>query len=343
MKAKTLADEMTRERLDRNDYSEYILNSLDLVQKPNSSSGGISNAMVLMDIAWQISGNLPSENELAKVYFPIHCYFLGTVYQDNLLDSFNIDTPRSLVKSLGMPTCLIMGNILYSEALLSLSEIKDNSGKNIRNSILTTAVKMVRDVMESEINRRKHIGRFLSLEDFLLMWRRLSPNKACIEIGGIMGRSDRKVVKLLEEIGSNISITQRILKEIGEIYGLKGSLITKMKIKPPPLPISIAFKSATSSEKMGMKNALKHIVSKDSGFKSTEHIIEDIKVLVNAVTEYNSISVALEIHRDVIKDTKELIDQLPNSDHKDILNKIVGTELLSQDVSKMGTNDFDGQ
>ena len=117
-KAKLLADKKARERLSNLNYSKDVIQAFDLVDKPNSTSGSLG--ILLMDIAWQISGNNPSENELASSFFPIYSFFLGTVYQDDLLDSLGMANSRTLVETLGVPTCLIMGNILFCVALLSL-------------------------------------------------------------------------------------------------------------------------------------------------------------------------------------------------------------------------------
>jgi geranylgeranyl pyrophosphate synthase len=332
-KAKLLADRKARDRLSSLNYSKDVIQAFNLVDTSNSASETISIGIVLMDIAWQISGNDPSENELAGAFFPIHCFFLGTAYQDDLLDSQGMDSPRALVEKLGMPTCLIMGNILYCEALLSLIEVAENGDDNTIHWLLDSAEKLVRHVMESEIYRRKHIGKILPLKEFFRVWRRLTPNRACIEIGGILGNSDKKKVQILAEIGSNISLASRIVKEISEMYGLKGSLKEKLRSKPPPLPVTLAFESATPPEKSELERALNRLKSLEFHTMQTGNVSKDIEILIAIVAKYDSISAALKIHRDIIEETRELITQVSNSEHRDVLNRLLGSEFLPRHVS----------
>ena len=265
-KAKILADKEVRERLSNLNYSKDVLQAFDLVQTPQSETTNISIALVLMDIAWQTSGNIPSENELARVFFPIQNFFLGTVYQDNLLDSLRTESPRELVEILGVPTCLIMGNILYCEALLSLLEIKESRNNNKILQLLNSLGKLVHNVMEAEIYRRNHIGKILPLTGFFRVWRHLTPNTTCIEIGGILGNSDRKKIQILTEIGGNISLLNRINKEISEMYGLRGNLQELLRYKPPPLSITLGYDSASHSEKKELEKAS----SKENSFALNE-------------------------------------------------------------------------
>ena len=330
-KAKMLTDDKIRERLRGLSYSTDVLHAFNMVSTPDSASETISLGIVLMDIAWQISGNsVQSIYDLANAFFPIECFFLGTVYQDDLLDSQNMDPPRTLIKALGVPTCLIMGNILYCEGLLSLIELAEGRDETI-HLLLDSAEKLVRHVMESEIFRRKHIGKILPKKEFFRIWRRLTPNRICIEIGGILGNSDKKEIQTLIEIGPNISLVSRIVKEISEMYGLKGRLEEKLRNKPPPLPVTLAYESATTSEKKELNDAVKRLTYPET---NTMENSTDIQILIDLVAKYNSISTALEIHRDVVADTKENIAQISNSEHKVVLNRILGSEILPQHNSQ---------
>ncbi|MFX1251982.1 MAG: hypothetical protein ACFFCZ_10270 [Promethearchaeota archaeon] len=333
-KAKALADANARERLKNHKYSKDVLQAFDLVQTPQSETANISIALVLMDIAWQISGNIPSENELARVFFPIQNFFLGTVYQDNLLDSLRTESPRELVKTLGVPTCLIMGNILYCEALLSLLEVNGSRNNNKVLQLLNSLEKLVRTVGETEIYRRNHIGKILPLKEFFRVWRLLNPNTACIEIGGILGNSDRKKIQILTEIGSNISIMYRINKEVSIMYGLRGSLQEQLRNKPPPLPVTLGYDSASLSEKKELEKAIEHLSSMNNKGTGTGKMNKDIELVIDVVVEYDAISNALRIHSEIIKETREKIAHLSNSEHQTVLNGLLEAEFYSQNVSE---------
>jgi hypothetical protein len=325
--AKLLTNEKTRERLRSSNYSKEVLQAFDLVDAANSSTATISLGIVLMDIAWQFSGkSIPSIDDLACAFFPIQCFFLGTVYQDDLLDSQKMDPPRTLINALGVPTCLIMGNILYCEGILSLIELIEGRDNKPIELLLDSAERLVRDVMESEIVRRNHIGKILLQKDFFSIWCRLTPNRVCIEIGGILGNSDKEEIQSLVEIGSNISLVSRIVKEVSEMYGLKGPLQEKLRNKPPPLPVTLAYESATTSEKKELNDTVKSLTY--SGTDTMENTREGFQTLIDLVAKYNSISTALEIHRDIIVETKEKIAHLSNSEHQAVLNQILGSEFL---------------
>ncbi|PWI49397.1 hypothetical protein CEE45_02365 [Candidatus Heimdallarchaeota archaeon B3_Heim] len=325
--AKTLAGKLARERLCNLNYSLDVLQAFDHVNNADSDSGAIPLGVVLMDVAWQISGNIPSEKDLAVAFFPINSFFQGTVYQDDLLDSLSAEKPRTLVKNLGMSTSLIMGNVLYCEALVSLINMHKND--KIIDKLLKSAERLVRYVMDSEIVRRNHTGKILPFEEFLRIWRRLTPNRICIEIGGILGNSDEKEIQILTEIGANISLTRRILKEINEMYGLKGPLKEKLPNKPPPLPVTLAFELSTSLEKNKLEEAIKRYSSMDSAIVTHDVATKEIELLIDIVAKYNSINTALKIHRGIINETRELIAQISNSEHRDVLTQILGSEVLN--------------
>jgi hypothetical protein len=287
-----------------------------------------------MDTAWQISGDKPSETDLANAFFPIQCFFLGTTYQDDLLDSLDAEKPRNLVETLGIPTCLIMGNILYCEGLLSLLENTSNNDDKRNRRLFDSAERMVRDVMESEIHRRNHIGKILPSKEFHRLWTRLTPNRACIEIGGILGDSEREKVQIMTKIGANISITRRITKEISEMYGLRGPLEAKLRSKPSSLPISLAYESATALEKNEIESSLKSLESMSSENIQSENLGKEIEILVDFVAKYDSISKALKIRGDIIEETRGYIDHVANPEHKDVLNQLLGPKSLNSKGSE---------
>ncbi|MFW9854241.1 MAG: hypothetical protein ACFFFG_04245 [Candidatus Thorarchaeota archaeon] len=325
-KAKQIADKRTGERLRILNYSEDVLQAYELVNTSHSESVSTSTGIVLMDIAWQSGGSVPSEIELANAYFPIQCFFLGTIYQDDLLDSLKAKKPRFLVKTLGMPNCMIMGNILYCEALISLFEqVFKECGDKLLPSC-DSMERMVKDIMESEIIRRHHIGKILPLRTFNGIWRRLTPFRACIEIGGIVGNSDKEKIKDLTEIASNLSISRRITKEISEIYGLRGSFKEKIRNKPSPLPITLAYQSATLSEKQEIELFLKRLDSRDWKNFPTKDSLLDIGLLIDVVAKYDSISAALEIQRGIIEETRGLLGKVANSEHRNILSQLLETQ-----------------
>ncbi|MFW9778863.1 MAG: hypothetical protein ACFFE8_08415 [Candidatus Heimdallarchaeota archaeon] len=333
---KQIADKKMRERLRTLNYSNDVLRAFDLVYVPHSESDIIPIGMVLMDIAWQISGNIPSEAELANAFFPIQCFFLGTVYQDDLLDSLRTEKSRNLVDTLGIPTCLIMGNILYCEGLLSLLETTSYKDDNKTRGFMDSAERMVRDIMESEIKRRNYVRKILPSKAFSRMWHRLTPNRACIEIGGILGDSDKEKVQEMVKIGSNISLTRRITKEISEMYGLRGPLEEKLRNKPSPLPVSLAYEAGTISEKERIEQSIENLGSLKSIENESETTTENIDILIDVVSKYDSIAAALSIQSEIIKETKGLIHHVANPEHSDVLNNLLGSEFHNCKESEKG-------
>jgi geranylgeranyl pyrophosphate synthase len=339
-KAQYLAYRYTKERLKNHNYSKDVLQAFTLLQTPPSETINPPKELIFMDIAWQISGEYPPETDLAKAYFPIMCFFFGTMYQDDLLDSLSMENPRVLVKSLGIPTCLIMGNILYCEALLSFLDQFRGENKSKILQILQSLEKMVKNVMNTEINRRKYIGKIMPLEVFFDIWRLLTPNVACIEVGGIFGQSNKKEIQILAEIGSNLSIVNRINKEIHEMYGLRGSLVEKLRRKPPPLPVTLGYKSASSSEKKAIGNTIKRISLMDSEEIGPKKEIEIIEPLTDVIIKYNALYNAFNIHNKIINEIKELIAQLSNLEHRKFLSQLLGLKFLTQDVSNNLKSNF---
>jgi len=108
------------------------------------------------------------------------------------------------------------------------------------------------------------------------------------------------------------------------MYGLKGPLKEKLRNKPPLPPIALAFESATTSEKKNFIEAIKHFSMTEFDESQTN---KDLQILINVVAKYY-ISTALKIHREIIKETRELISQISNSDHRNILNRILASDFL---------------
>lgn len=329
---RNLAAIYAQESLKNKKYSDETLQAFKKLINPQLKSANINIELSLMDIAWQISGVQPTVEELAKAYHPIQSFFLGTVYQDEALDSLNMESSRSLVESLSIPTCIIMGNMLYCEALLSILEDNVKLNINTISEILKSLSRLVHNVMETEIFRRNHIGEILTLEEFFHIWGLLTPNIACIEIGGILGNTDTDKIKLLSEIGSNISILYRINKEISEMYGLRGSIRKKLKSKPPPLPVTLSYELATPSERKELVKTVRRLSLLKNGEMSHVKESKDIQPLVKIVASYDGVLMALKIHRGIIEKTRNLINQLTNLQHKKILTYLLGSNYLSQDV-----------
>ncbi len=321
---KELTKKLVKERLYDLNYGSDVLHAFNATSKPHSASEPISLGIALMDIAWQVSGNIPSEKELGEAFFPIHCFFLGTAYQDDLLDSLDTEIPRPLVETLGKSTCMIMGNILYCEALLSLHLLSKDHLTQVK--LLDCGEKLVRDIMESEITRRNHIGKILPSTEFFRMWRRLTPNGLCATIGGILGDSSEEEIGLLVEIGLNFSLMGRILKEISEVYGLKGDIADKFKNKPPQLPITLAFEAANAFERRKIIDAIQMLAK-----HQREDIInennKDLDILIDYISKYDSLSHCLKILHEILKETRDLIRQLSDLNHRDLLTKILDSKL----------------
>ncbi len=73
----------------------------------------------------------------------------------------------------------------------------------------------------------------------------------------------------------------------------------------------------------------------------TGKMIKDIEVLIDVVVKYDAISNALRIHSEIIKETREKIAQLSNSEHKTVLNHLLEPEFYSQDVSEKIRSNYD--
>jgi geranylgeranyl pyrophosphate synthase len=321
---KHFAENKIKTHLRNLNYSRDVLHAYNVICETNSTSKPVSLGITLMDIAWQVSGNIPSEKDLGEAFFPIHCFFLGTAYQDDLLDSLDIEIPRNLVERLGKSTCIIMGNILYCEALLSLHLLsKDHLTKE---RLLDCGEKLVRDVMESEIIRRNHIGKILPKTEFFRLWRRLTPNELCVTIGGILGNSSDDEIDLLVEIALNFSLMGRILKEISEVYGLKGNITDKFKHKPPQLPITLAFEAANALERKKIVKAVQKLVLYPQKDSNSENY-KDLDILIHYIAKYDSISNCLKILHNILKETRDSINQLSDLDHKDLLIKILESKI----------------
>ncbi|MHA2138260.1 MAG: hypothetical protein ACW98G_10300 [Candidatus Hodarchaeales archaeon] len=323
LKAKLLSAELLRERLQSLNYSESVYRALDLSNVYDSPPKTVSSNIVLMDISWQQSENIPSVTELASAYFPISCFFLGTTFQDDLLDSLAMIKTRTLVETLGIPTCMIMGNILYCEGLIAL--FGNTTGSINTKNFLDSTQRLVHGIMDSEIYRRNHIGRILTLEGFLNLWRYLTPNRVCIEIGGLCGKSKKALIQILLDIGSNISITRRIIKEISEMYGLRGSMEENLCRKPPPLPVSLGYDLASPSEKKKIEGAIQYLAKKEP--QNISSVNKEFEIIIDVVARYDAISAALNIHKNLINDTIGLITQIPNSEHREVLIHLLGTEI----------------
>ncbi|MFX0060747.1 MAG: hypothetical protein ACFFC7_01020 [Candidatus Hermodarchaeota archaeon] len=101
------------------------------------------------------------------------------------------------------------------------------------------------------------------------------------------------------------------------MYGLGGSLQKRLRNKPPPLPVTLGYDSASFSEKKELEKTIEHLSSmnnKETG-TGTGKMIKDIEVLIDVVVKYDAISNALRIHSEIIKETREKIAQLSNSEH----------------------------
>ena len=323
-KIKALIQEKTVKKLQLH-YSDDIVTSVNsvLLKKLNSSSYSLE--IFLLDITWQISGEIPTEIELAELFFPIKLFFIGTVYQDKLLDSPSSVKPKELVTTLGANNCLLFGNILYCDAIIFLIENLAPLGIKIeQKEIIEFLNKLVSNVMSTEINRRNNIGKILSLEEFFTIWRKLNPYIYFIKLGCLLGGSETFASKVLLKIAENIMIVSRINKEISETYGLLGDLNEKLKVKPPPLPITLAYESANPEEKKELEKAVQELSTNVVKSTSSNEMEEEpIKVLVKYISKYNAIVEALHIHQELIQKTEEFATQISNPNHHKLLNKFI--------------------
>ncbi|MFX1535798.1 MAG: hypothetical protein ACFFDI_16410 [Promethearchaeota archaeon] len=150
-----------------------------------------------------------------------------------------------------------------------------------------------------------------------------------------------KEKRILTEIGFNYSLMYRINKEVSNIYGLRGSFQEQLRNNPPPLPVTLAYDSASLSEKKELEKTIEHLSSMNNKGTGTGKMIKDIEVLIDVVVKYDAISNALRIHSEIIKETREKIAQLSNSEHKTVLNHLLEPEFYSQDVSEKIRSNYD--
>ena len=114
--------------------------------------------------------------------------------------------------------------------------------------------------------------------------------------------------------------------------GLKGSLKEKLRNKPPPLPITIGYELASSIEKKDLDKRIKNLATVNYEGSGITNPVTGIENLIDILVKYDTFSRVLTIHRKISEETSSLISQLSDSEHRNVLNSLLGGEMGSQDV-----------